>query len=148
MPKAISTKTNNEIPSQIIDMPKAISTEIDNDRENEDPKAKSASNAIMMNAKTGKINTIQPQAITRQTFVKKANTGSMPKSKIALNNKKLAINKIQLRDQSTTKIKLHKTATLLPKTGEDKGTVIGIIGALVILLALISFKKTKENKKD
>ena len=148
MPKARATETNNEIPSQIIDMPKAKSIETNNDKENENPKAKSASNAIMMNIKTGKTSATQPRAITRQTVVKKANTGSMPKSKIALNNKQLAGNKIQLHDQLVTKTKLHKTAALLPQMGEDKNTVIGIIGALAILLALISFKKTKENKKD
>lgn len=146
--KAISTETNNEIPSQIIDMPKARSTEANNDKENENPKAKSASNIIMMNAKPGETNVIQPQAITRQTFVKKANTSIMSKSKIALNNKKLAGNKIQSHDQSVTKTKLHKIAALLPQTGENKDTVIGIIGTLAILLALISLKKPKENKKD
>ena len=80
--------------------------------------------------------------------IKKVNTSIMLKSKIALSSKKLAVNKIQLHDQSETKTKLHKIAALLPQTDEDKGTVIGIIGALVILLALISFKKPKENKKD
>lgn len=70
----------------------------------------------------------------------------MPKSKITLSNKKLAVNKIQLYNQLVTKNKLHKIAALLPQTGEDKGTVIGIIGALVILLALISFKKKKQKK--
>ena len=71
----------------------------------------------------------------------------MDQTKIA-NSKKLAANKIQLHDQSETKTKLHKIVALLPQTGEDKGTVIGIIGALVILLALISFNNSKENKKD
>lgn len=71
----------------------------------------------------------------------------MSKSKIALNNKKLAGNKIQSHDQSVTKAKLHKIGALLPQMSEDKGTVIGIIGALAILLALISLKKPKENKK-
>lgn len=80
--------------------------------------------------------------------IKKANTSIMPKFKIALSNKKLAVNKIKLHNKSETKTKLHKIAALLPQTDEDKGTVIGIIGALVILLALISFKKPKENKKD
>lgn len=148
MPKAISNKTNNEIPSQLIDMPEVIATETDNDRENENPKAKSASNAIMTHAKTGKTNAIQPRAITHRTFVKKSNTGIMPKSKIALNTKKLAGNKIQSHDQLVTNTKLHKIAALLPQTGEDKDTVIGIIGALAILLALISLKNPKENKKD
>lgn len=72
MPKVRSTETNNEIPSQIIEMPKARSTEANNDKEHENPKAKSASNIIMMNAKPGETNVIQPQAITRQTFVKKS----------------------------------------------------------------------------
>lgn len=72
----------------------------------------------------------------------------MPKSKIALSSKKLAVNKIQLHNKSETETKLYKIAALLPQTGEDKGTVIDIIGALVILLSLISFKKPKENKKD
>lgn len=98
--------------------------------------------------KTNKTNTIQPQAVTHQTFIKKANTSIMPKSKIALSNKKLAVNKIQLHNKSETKTKLHKIAALLPQTSEDEGTIIGIIGALVILLVLISFKKPKENKKD
>lgn len=145
--KAISTETNNEIPSQIIDMPKARSTYSEyNIKENSNVKL--TSNAIMMNAKPGKTNVIQPQAITRQTFVKKANTSIMPKSKIALKNKKSVVNKVQSHDQSVTKTKLHKIATLLPQTGENKDTVIGIIGALAILLALISLKKPKENKKD
>ena len=152
MPKARSTETDNEIPSQMIDMPKARSTETDNNRENENPKAKSASNAIMMNVKTGKIksasNITQPRSITHRTLVKKANASIMPKSKIALKNEKSVANKIQSHDQSANKTKLHKTATLLPQTGEDQDTVIGIIGALAILLALIGFKKTKENKKD
>ena len=80
--------------------------------------------------------------------IKKANTSIILKSKIALSSKKLVVNKIQLHNKSVTKTKLHKIAALLPQTGEDEGTVIGIIGALVILLALISFKKPKENKKD
>lgn len=148
MPKARLTETDNKIPSQIINMPEAISTETDNDKENENSKAKSASNAIMMNAKTGKTNTIRPRAITRRTFVKKAKASIMPKSKIALNKKKLALSKVQSHDQAATKTKLHKTAALLPQTGEDKDTVIGIIGALAILLALIGLKTPKENKKD
>ena len=65
-----------------------------------------------------------------------------------VSSKKLAVNKIQLHNQLVTKTKLHKNATLLPQTSGNKGTVIGIIGALLILLALISFKKPKENKKD
>ena len=148
IPKAILTETNNKIPSQIINMPEAISTETNNDNENENSKAKSASNAIMINAKTGKTNTIWPRAITHRTFVKKAKPSIMPKAKIVSNNKKLAVNKIQLHNQSVTKTKLHKTAALLPQTGEDKDTIIGIIGALTILLALISLKNPKENKKD
>lgn len=87
-------------------------------------------------------------SVTKFEAIKKANTGIMPESKISLNSKKLVVNKIQLHNKSVTKTKLHKIAALLPQTGEDKGTVIGIIGALVILLALISFKKPKENKKD
>ena len=87
-------------------------------------------------------------SVTKVEAIKKANTGIMPESKIALSSKKLVVNKIQSHNQSVTKTKLHKIAALLPQTGEDKGTVIGIIGALIILLALISFKKPKENKKD
>lgn len=87
-------------------------------------------------------------AKSKTEAIKKANTSIMPKSKIALSSKKLAVNKMQLHNKSVIKTKLHKIATLLPQTDEDKGTVIGIIGALVILLALISFKKPKENKKD
>lgn len=145
--KAISIETNNEIPSQIIDTPKVRSAYSEyNIKENSNVKL--TSNAIMMNAKPGKTNVIQPQAVARQTFVKKANTSIMPKSKIALNNKKLVVNKVRSHDQLVTKNKLHKTTALLPQTGKDKDTVIGIIGALAILLALISFKKSKENKKD
>lgn len=98
---------------------------------------------------TDQTKTEQPfLSVTKVESIKKANTSIMPKSKITLNNKKLATNKIQLYDQSVTNTKLHKTATLLPQMGEDKGTVIGIIGVLAILLALISLKKPKENKKD
>lgn len=60
-----------------------------------------------------------------------------------VSSKKLAVNKIQLHNQLVTKTKLHKIAALLPQTSGNKGTVIGIIGALLILLALISFKKPK-----
>ena len=35
----------------------------------------------------------------------------------------------------------------MPQTSENKDTVISIIGALAILLALISLKKPKDNKK-
>lgn len=35
----------------------------------------------------------------------------------------------------------------MPQTGENKDTVISIIEALAILLALISLKKPKDNKK-
>lgn len=101
-----------------------------------------------MHAKNGKINTIQPRTIKRQTFAKKANTNIMPKSKIALNNKELAVNKIQLHAQSIAKTKPHKAAVLLPQTGENKDAVIGIIGALAILLALIGLKKPKDKEKD
>lgn len=87
-------------------------------------------------------------SVTKVEAIKKANTSIMTKSKIALSSKKLAVNRIQLHNKSVIKTKLHKIAALLPQTGEDKGTVIGIIGALVILLSLISFKKPKENKKD
>lgn len=147
MSKAKSIESNNEIPSQIIDMPKAISTYAEyNIRENQ--KAQLTSNTIMINAKIGKTNTIQPRATTHQIITKKANANIMPKSKIALHNKKLAGNTIQSHDQSVTKTKPHKAAVLLPQTGEDKDTAISIIGALAILLALISFKKPKENKKD
>lgn len=59
--------------------------------------------------------------------INNANTSIMPKSKITLSNKKLAVNKIQLYNQLVTKNKLHKIAALLLQTGEDKGTVIGII---------------------
>lgn len=141
-------KTDNETPSQIIDMPKARSTETNNDKENKNPKAKSASNAIMMNAKTGKANTIQPRTITYQIITKKANANIMPKPKIALSNKELAVNKIQPHTQSIAKTKLHKTAALLPQTGENKNTTIGLIGALAILLALLGLEKPKDKEKD
>ena len=87
-------------------------------------------------------------SVTKVEAIKKANTSIMTKSKIALSSKKLAVNKIQLHNKLETETKLYKIVALLPQTGEDKGTVIGIIGALVILLALISFKQPKENKKD
>lgn len=140
-------KSNNEIPSQIIDIPKAISIYAEASIK-ENSTIRSAPNTIIMNVKNDKTNTIQPQAITHRTLAKKENTGIMPKSKITSTNKKLAANKIQSHDQSAIKTKLHKTATLLPQTGEDKDTTIGIIGALAILLALINFKKPKDNKKD
>lgn len=148
MPKAGSAKTTNDIPSQMIDIPKARLIETNNDKENENQKAKSVSNAIVMNAKTGKANTIQPRTIKRQTFAKKANTNVMPKTKIALSNKELTVNKIQPHTQSIAKTKLHKTTALLPQTGENKDTAIGLIGALAILLALIGLKKPKDKKKD
>lgn len=141
------TKIDNEIPSQIIDMPKAKSTHVEYGIE-ENSKAKSASNAIMMNAKTGKANTIQPRAITHQIITKKANANIMPKPKIALSNKELAVNKIQPHTQSIAKTKPYKTATSLPQTGENKDTAIGLIGALAILLALIGLKKPKDKEKD
>lgn len=140
-------ETDNEIPSQIIDMPKAISTYGECNTE-ENSKTKSASDTIIMNVKTGKINTIQPRAITHQTFAKKANANIMSKPKIALNNKELTVNKIQSHAQSIAKTKPHKTAALLPQTGENKDTAIGLIGALAILLALIGLKKPKDKEKD
>ena len=87
-------------------------------------------------------------AESKVEVIKKANTSIMLKYKIALSSKKLVVNKIQLHNKSVTKTKLHKITALLPQTGEDKGTVIGIIGALVILLSLISVKKPKDDQND
>lgn len=116
MLKTKSNESNNEIPSQIIDMPKAKSTHVEYGIE-ENSKTKSVSNTIMMNAKTGKANAIQPRTITHQIITKKANANIMPKPKIALSNKELAINKIQPHIQSIAKTRPHKAAASLPQTG-------------------------------
>lgn len=97
--------------------------------------AKPMNNANLAQIQSNSNKSTESQAIdTKQLVMDQTETTS---------SRKLAVNKIKSRDQSETKTKLHKIAALLPQTSGNKGTVIGIIGALLILLALISFKKPK-----